>query len=266
MVELKIGCAGWSYDDWIETFYPKHLNRSDHLNFYSKYFNLVEINATFYNLSSKEMVFNWNNRVPEDFRFAVKVWKEITHKYEQEDLNYVIYQFFEQLRPLNDKVDYYLLQFPPWFKYSDKHVEYLRKIIDLLPSNNKYVIELRDNSWFDENIIKILTKKSNIIIATSYIEEIIPYYAPNQNSYYIRLIGDRQIQSFKIVQRKKEEEITQLINKIQELKANKNVKEIFIIVNNHYTGFAPETANELKKKLGHPYHQFSKQKSLSDFI
>jgi len=266
MVNIKIGCAGWSYKDWIGTFYPKNLKASKQLTFYSKYFDYIEVNSTFYNLPSQDMIYNWKSRVPEDFRFSIKVWKEITHKLDQENLTSLINQFFKQLKPLNEKINYYLLQFPPWFKYSEKHVKHLKSIIDKLPENNDYVIELRNNAWFDEEIIEDLTQKSNMILATSYLEDIIPYYLPEQKNYYIRLIGDRQIESFKLVQREKRNEIDQLLTKIRTLEKNRDIKEILIIVNNHYTGFAPETANELKKKLGQPYHQFSKQKQLSDFM
>jgi uncharacterized protein YecE (DUF72 family) len=266
MTDIIIGCAGWSYKDWNGTFYPKNLEPYEHLTFYSKYYSYVEINSTFYNLPSQEMVYNWSNRVPEDFRFSVKVWKEITHESDREQLDYLIEQFFSQLEPLNDKISYYLLQFPPWFKYSEKHLEYLKNIIYTLPKTNKYVIELRDNAWFEENIVNQFAFKPNIILGTSYLEDIVPYYHPNQTSYYIRLIGDRQLQTFKVVQREKKNEIDQLLKKVKQLENEPNIKEIFIIVNNHYTGFAPETANELKKQLGQPFHQFSTQKTLSDFL
>jgi uncharacterized protein YecE (DUF72 family) len=265
-MNITIGCAGWSYKDWIGTFYPKNLDVSEHLTFYSKYYDHVEINATFYNLPSQEMVINWSNRVSDDFRFSVKVWKEITHESDQDNLDYIIDQFFTQLEPLNDKISHYLLQFPPWFKFSEKHLEYLKKIINRLPKTNKYVIELRDNAWFEETIINQFVFKPNIILATSYLEDLVPYYQPNQTSYYIRLIGDRKLQTFKVVQREKKNEIDQVLRKIKQLENEKNIKEIFIIVNNHYTGFAPETANELKKQLGQPFHQFSTQKTLTDFL
>ncbi|TFG16401.1 MAG: DUF72 domain-containing protein, partial [Promethearchaeota archaeon] len=98
------------------------------------------------------------------------------------------------------------------------------------------------------------------------LEDLFPYYQPNQNRYYIRLIGDRQLSKFNRVQREKKDENTQLLQKIRNLNKKQNVYEIFIIVNNHYTGFAPETANLLKKDLSLPFRNFTQQKKMSDYI
>ena len=49
-IKIFIGCAGWDYKDWVGPFYPKTLESSRHLEHYVKYFDMVEINSTFYNL------------------------------------------------------------------------------------------------------------------------------------------------------------------------------------------------------------------------
>ncbi|MFX1428312.1 MAG: DUF72 domain-containing protein [Promethearchaeota archaeon] len=149
MVKIDIGTAGWDYRDWIGSFYPKQLERTHYLEFFSKYFDIVEINSTFYNLPSKDMVKNWRNRVPEKFRFIVKVWQKITHNLEDPELDLSIVNFFSVMTHLNEKVIAYLLQFPPWFKYTEIHLNKLEALINELPTNNRYIIELRDNSWFN---------------------------------------------------------------------------------------------------------------------
>ncbi|MBD3198070.1 MAG: DUF72 domain-containing protein [Candidatus Lokiarchaeota archaeon] len=265
-MDIKIGCAGWYYKDWVGSFYPKNLDPSKYLSYYSEYFDFTEVNSTFYSLPSLEMVDNWYKRVPNDFRFIVKVWKEITHKSNPEDLNYLIDEFFERLNALNEKINFYLFQFPPWFKYSEKHINHLKNIISLIPPRIKCVVELRDNSWFKDRILEEIKKDRRIFIGTSYLQGINPYYHANQTIYYIRLIGDRDLSSFSYIQRHKEKEINTIIKKVTELQKNGTLNEIFIIVNNHYTGFAPETANELKNKFGKSYRSFLSQKRLSDFI
>lgn len=266
MVILRIGTAGWEYKDWYGIFYPKNLDPSRHLEFYSKYFHLTEVNSTFYNIPSKEMVLRWNNRVPANFRFTIKIWQKITHKSNCDDLDYYISQFFSQLSPLSEKLSIFLFQFPPWFKYSDKHLEKLKKLLNLLPNTYIYAIEFRDNSWFDNSILGKIINGSNIILATSYIENVIPYYYPNQNYYYIRLIGDRELTTFNRVQRIKKKEIDHLQIHIEKLINNDKIKEIFIIVNNHFTGFSPETVNTLKKRWNLPFQSFSQQKNMFDFL
>ncbi len=266
MVKIRIGCAGWDYKDWIGVFYPKNLEVSKHLEFYSKYFDFTEINSTFYSLPSKEIIDNWNKRVPEKFRFTVKLWRKITHEAKNDELNYFISQFFTHFTRLEEKIEKYLIQFPPWFIYSEKHLNKLIQIINLLPKEKNYAIELRDSSWFKQNIINRFINRLNIILVTSYIDKIKPYYHPNQSSYYIRLIGNRQLTKFNQIQLSKEKEIEQLYNNIHKLIQKPNIKEIFIVVNNHYTGFAPETVNTLKKKFNISYKSFSTQTYISDFI
>ena len=79
MIKIHVGCAGWDYKDWIRVFYPKRLDKSSYLGFYSKFFNIVEVNSTFYNLPSDETVFKWYERVPISFKFIIKAWQNITH-------------------------------------------------------------------------------------------------------------------------------------------------------------------------------------------
>ena len=266
MVEIHIGTAGWDYKDWVGTFYPKPLDRYNHLEFYSKYFDIIEINSTFYNIPKKETVINWYNQVSADFKFVVKVWQKITHNLNDSDLDYVISQFFSQLYPLREKVIAYLLQFPPWFKYTEKHFSQLKFLSNELPSEHKYVIELRDDSWFKEEIVSKLIDGSNFVLGTTYMPGIKAYYLTNQKFYYIRLIGDRELSVFNRIQRNQEESINDLVRNLQILEKLPNINEIFIIVNNHFQGHAPESINLLKKRLNLPLKEFTQQKKLSDYI
>ncbi len=266
MVIITLGTAGWDYKDWIGPFYPKKLDKAHHLEFFSKYFSIVEINSTFYNLPSEDMVINWNNRVPKPFRFIVKIWQKITHELNSSELENRIFEFFSRIRPLNEKIFGFLLQFPPWFKFTEDHLEQLIYLIKKIPSKYKYIVELRDNSWFNPEILSKFINGENIILGTTYMPGIVPYYKENQQYYYIRLIGDRELNIFNRIRRDQKEAMLNLDENIQKLMNIPNIYEIFIIVNNHFQGFAPESINNLKKKFGLPYRSFTNQKSLTDFI
>ncbi len=265
MVKISLGTAGWDYKDWVGPFYPKKLEKSHQLEFFSNYFNIVEINSTFYNMPSENMVINWYNRVSEHFRFVVKLWQKITHDLNNFEINQRILEFFSRIRPLQGKISGFLLQFPPWFNFSEKHLEQLNNLFKTLPSENKYIVELRDNSWFKHEILSNFINGKNVIFGTTYMPNITPYYMLNQNFYYIRLIGDRELTIFNRIQRNQTEALNDLYKNIQNLVKISNVYEIFIIVNNHFQGFAPESVNNLKKKFGLSYRNFNKQKSLIDF-
>jgi uncharacterized protein YecE (DUF72 family) len=266
MVRIYIGCAGWDYRDWIGTFYPKLLESHNRLSFYTKYFNIIEINNTFYSLPKLSIVQNWNVQVPADFKFTVKVWQEITHNSKDAKIDDLVSQFFYRLSPLKEKIFAYLLQFPPWFKYTENHFHHLKYLISELPTENKYVIELRDNSWFKDKIVSEIVNGTNIVFGTTYMPGINAYYLANQGIYYIRLIGDRELSVFNRIQRNQEDNINDLLRNLKMIEKMPSIYEIFIIVNNHFQGNAPESVNLLKKRLKIPLKEFNQQKKLSDYL
>ena len=79
-MEIKIGCTGWSYQGWSGNFYPKNLKSSERLNYYSRIFNITEINSTFYKIPSQEIVRRWNEDTPKYFIFTAKFPSIITHE------------------------------------------------------------------------------------------------------------------------------------------------------------------------------------------
>ena len=83
MKKLYIGTAGWSYKDWIDSFYGKAQSSTfDWLEFYSYYFNTVEVNASYYTYIAPHTVDGWINKVEEkeDFLFTIKLHQDFTHK------------------------------------------------------------------------------------------------------------------------------------------------------------------------------------------
>jgi len=266
MPKIYVGCAGWDYKDWVGPFYPKNIERFQHLEYYAKYFDIVEINSTFYNLPSEEIVNNWALRIPNTFSYIVKVWRKISHNLNDSELETNISHFFSRMAYLKEKISMFLIQFPPWFKYTDKHFKQLTNLLKEIPSEYRYVIELRDNSWFETNILSEIIDGSRVILGTTYMPRIIPCYMPHQKIYYIRLIGDRELNVFNRIQRTQEEAISDLTQNIQNLIKSPEIYEIFIIVNNHFAGFAPESANELKKRFDLPIKRFNQQKKIFDYL
>src|SRR5437879_7392802 len=78
-MKFYVGVSGFSYASWKGTFYPKDLKSEDFLSFYSGKLNSVEINSSFYAPPSAAMVKSWAGRTGEDFRFAIKSPRLITH-------------------------------------------------------------------------------------------------------------------------------------------------------------------------------------------
>jgi len=266
MVDIHIGTAGWDYKDWIGPFYPKNLDKTRYLSHYSNYFDVNEVNSTFYNLLSINTFENWINRVPSNFQFILKVWQKVTHEFDNPSLEDDIFKFQSQIKPFGKMIKGLLLQFPPRFKYSDNHLQQLSYIVRKFTKKYRIFIELRNNSWFEEPDLTTLIDGKEIILVTSYLENVKPYYFPNQETYYIRLIGDREITIFDHVQKSQDIALSHLYSNIIKFQNTPNIREIFIIVNNHFSGFAPETVNQIKRDLNLSYKNFAQQMKLTDYF
>src|SRR3546814_12874230 len=79
MSEVRIGISGWTYPPWRGVFYPKDLPHRRELEFASRQVGSIEINGTFYGLQRPEAFRRWHDETPDDFVFAVKGSRYITH-------------------------------------------------------------------------------------------------------------------------------------------------------------------------------------------
>lgn len=70
--EIRIGIGGWTYPPWRGTFYPEGLQQKRELEYASRKFGAIEINATFYGRQSPASWAAWEKVVPEGFQFAIK--------------------------------------------------------------------------------------------------------------------------------------------------------------------------------------------------
>ena len=79
MAPVHIGCSGWNYSDWRERVYPRGLPPRRWLSHYATLFDTVEVNSTFYRLASRDAVASWVEQTPDDFVFALKASRYLTH-------------------------------------------------------------------------------------------------------------------------------------------------------------------------------------------
>ena len=79
MAEIRIGTSGYHYNHWRGTFYPEKLPQKQWLSYYLEHFDTVELNNTFYRLPTFEAMNAWRENTPENFLFAVKGSRFITH-------------------------------------------------------------------------------------------------------------------------------------------------------------------------------------------
>lgn len=152
-----IGTSGWVYDHWEGVFYPPDLPRSDWYNHYTKHFDTVEVNYSFYRLPSEETFANWREQAPPGFVYAIKANRYITHLKHLKDAAEPLGRFLPRARRLGETLGPILWQLPPNWRANP---ERLRGFVGLLPSDLTHVFEFRDRRWFVDPIREILEQHS----------------------------------------------------------------------------------------------------------
>jgi len=159
-----LGCSGWYYDHWKGSFYPDSLQKAQWLSYYSEHFSTVEINASFYRLPLPDVVSGWHRKTPDDFIFAAKGNRKITHIHKLKITEIMIDKFHDSIVNLRGKLGVILWQLPPSLKYNKAKLE---RFLSELDPNRRNAIEFRDASWLKEETYKLLRKKNIAFVITS---------------------------------------------------------------------------------------------------
>ena len=153
--KIRIGTSGWSYPHWKGPFYPEDISSAKMLPFYMQRLNTVEINSSFYRLPLRKTFEHWRASSPDDFVFAVKASRFITHVKKLTDSAQAVERLFDSASGLGEKVGPLLFQLPPGLKMDP---ERLRVFLRLLPANWRYCFEFRNPGWFHPEIYSLLSE------------------------------------------------------------------------------------------------------------
>ncbi|MGC1133462.1 MAG: DUF72 domain-containing protein [Nitrososphaeraceae archaeon] len=253
-MQYYIGCSGWSYSSWLGPFYPKSIENSRWLKYYSKVFNYVEIDTSFYRIPNEFTVKNWYKRTPEKFRFTAKFPKVITHdkRLRNIDLNQLDY-FFKSISELKGKLLALLIQLPPSIQIVEG-LDALRNILPHLDRDFRYAVEVRHRSWFQDLAYSFLAN-NGMCLVWSQLADIKTPPIVTSDFVYVRLIGDRSIQEkdFGRVQIDRIKEMKKVARNFRKDSDGSNLSGVnfsIVAANNHYAGFGPGTVNTFRQLLG----------------
>jgi uncharacterized protein YecE (DUF72 family) len=138
--DIRIGISGWNYAGWRGVFYPPRLAHKRELAFATHAFRSIEINGTHYSLQRPEDFARWVEETPEDFVFAVKGSRYITHMMKLRNPEAGLANFFAQgLLRLGPKLGPILWQFPPNFRFDRARIE---PFLALLPRDSEAALKL----------------------------------------------------------------------------------------------------------------------------
>jgi uncharacterized protein YecE (DUF72 family) len=260
----RIGTSGWSYPpssgpgSWTGVFYP--LSRTDELKFYSRYFNSVEINSTFYRPCAAKTAENWVKRTPDHFEFTVKAWQQFTHKKDlwvPSDID----QFKEGVAPLVEagKLGCLLFQFPASFRSTPEGIERLKALLARFPECRK-AVELRHRSWNESlGVLEEFGAVPAFIDEPKFRDSIRQDVAPFGTVLYVRFHG-RQAEKWWHHEHRNErydylykpEEIRPYAVRLKEVVAEKAIQQAYIFFNNHPNAKAVANAVMLRAELDIP--------------
>ena len=128
---IRIGISGWRYKGWRGVFYPEDLPQKRELSYAAGIFPTIEINGTFYSLQTPQSFARWASQTPENFQFAVKGSRYLTHILRLRQIRKPLANFFGSgLLRLGAKLGPILWQFPPNFRFDKSRME---SFFELLP-------------------------------------------------------------------------------------------------------------------------------------
>ncbi len=263
--KIYVGTAGWSYKDWVPNFYPKAQSKSfDWLEFYAQYFNVVEVNSTYYTYLRPNVVNGWINKVGDtsDFLFTVKLHKDFTHTREYNTQKARAFQYNLDLLRGAERLGGLLIQFPYSFAFDDANVAYVRNLFEVF-DQYKCFLEVRHASWNNEKAYSFL-RDYNVSLATidqPQLGKAIEFDTViTSDTLYVRFHGRNEeawrqsISNYGSKQTYEQQnarykylyspgELLDIDRKIKE--AYDRISKVYVIMNNHPTGDAVANAFEL---------------------
>jgi uncharacterized protein YecE (DUF72 family) len=235
-----IGTSGWSYDHWVDIFYPDDLRSTKRLAFYVKHFNTVEVNSTFYQLPTPFTVNGWRKTAPQGFIYALKGSRFITHLKKLKEPEKSLQLFLMRGSLLKETLGPILFQLPPRWRCN---LSKLRNFIHFLPQKMRYAFEFRDQTWFNKEVYDTLKERQAALCIYDMPEFVSPLEitAP---FVYIRFHGTASLYRG----RYSETELMAWANRINQFRAKG--LDMYVYFNNDAYGYAIDNAKELREMLG----------------
>ena len=161
---VHIGTSGWSYQHWNGVLYDPTSHPRDRLAVYTRQFDTVELNASFYRWPRPATFANWRRRMPTGFVMSVKAPRGLTHSkrlYAPESWTARIAAGWHEL---GERRAVLLIQLNPAQSRDDRRLDYfLQQLPDWIPA----AVELRHPSWHTEEVFGLLERHNAAYCITS---------------------------------------------------------------------------------------------------
>lgn len=189
--KIHVGCAKWNKQD-LKNFYPR--GTKDELAYYSRQFNSIELNATFYRIFPAETYEKWNEKTPNDFMFFPKIVQNVSHLRRLNDQAYpVLDQYLSHTANLKSKLGTMFLQMHN--NFAPKDFDRVVQFVEKWPKEFRLAIEFRHTDWFnDEKVSQELYHLlegngiANILVDTAGRRDIMHMRLTNDEAF-VRYVG-----------------------------------------------------------------------------
>ena len=217
---IRIGISGWRYAPWRGEFYPPGLVQRRELEYAAGCFPTIEINGSFYSLQSPDSYTTWHDATPDDFVFAVKGPRYITHLKRLRDVERPLANFLASgVLRLGGKLGPMLWQLPPTLKFDEALIDAFlsalprdtdaalslarRRDVALMRGRSalaidrnrplRHALEVRHDSFLDRRFVQLLRRhRTALVVADTagrwpYLEDV------TADFLYLRLHGDAEL-------------------------------------------------------------------------
>ena len=284
MAKIRIGTCSWKYDSWRDLVYSDQAKKN-YLLEYSKMYDTVEIDQWFWSLFGvdkvslprPEVVEEYANSVPDDFKFTIKIPNSLTltHFYRKIKSNplevnphflslNLFDTFLNSLKPMHSKIGLLMFQFEYLNKQKmSSQIEFIEKFSHFIEKCNpdfSYGIEIRNPWYLNQKYFQFLEtfNLSHVFLQGYFMPDISDIY--QKNLQYIKTVSAIRLHGpdrsdieekskgvwNKIIE-PKDDELSRISKIIVEIHS-KNL-DIYVNVNNHYEGSAPLTIEKIRKVL-----------------
>lgn len=286
MGKIRIGVSGWSYDEWKGVFYPDDLADDDQLEYATRMFDTIEVNATFYSLTDPHTCRRWRDTAPRDFRYSIKGSRYITHVRRLNDPEQPLANFFASgILELGVLIGPILWQLPTNFGLEP---ERLGRFLDTLPHDTKaavtlakghddrvkdaaygngenhrirHVLEFRHESFMTEEVAR-MAQSHGVALCFShtaewpYVEEVTAGFV------YLRLHGPGELYASSYPKAQLDRWVNRIrawrsgdhpgdAKRISDLQPpERNERDVYVYFDNTAEGHAPKDALYLRQRVG----------------
>jgi uncharacterized protein YecE (DUF72 family) len=265
---ILVGTCNWSDH---RHFYPPGMPPVDRLEYYSRFFPLVEVDTTFYGIARPETAERWVSATTPGFRFNVKAYRSLTlHEREQgrprQPTPAEERGFMDLLEPLRQsgKLAGVHYQFPPWFKASPVNMDFVSRLTDRHP-HDQVIVELRHSSWAEPNRFDAVTEllaESGMtyccvdepqvgsatmpphLVVTSPRLAVVRFHGHNREKWYVK---DAKSSDERFDYLYREETLAEWVPRVRALAAE--AAEVHVLFNNNRSNYAVVNGLQMARLL-----------------